>query len=167
MFSACVYSMVQVVPGRTVRSLVGDLERLFCVLYFCLLHGADGTWAECALPDGGPGEAVLCSLLVFTPWYRWYLGGVYAPWWGTRRGCAVFSACVYSMVQVVSGRSVRSLVGDLERLFCALYLCLLHGAGGTWADCALPGWGPGEAVLCPLLLFTPWCRWYLGGVCSP
>ena len=29
MLSPYVYSMVQVVPGRSVRSLVGDLERLF------------------------------------------------------------------------------------------------------------------------------------------
>ncbi len=92
--------MVQVVPGRSVRSLMGDLERLFCAL----------------------------------------------------------SPYVYSMVQVVPGRSVCSLVGDLERLFCGLSLCLLHGAGGTWAECMLPGGGPGEVILCSLLMFTPWCR---------
>jgi hypothetical protein len=32
-------------------------------------------------------------------------------------------------------------------LLCVLFLCLLHDAGGTWAECALSGGGPGAAVL--------------------
>jgi hypothetical protein len=103
-----------------------------------MLYGAGGTWTECVLP-----------------------GGV------TQRGGCLPSPYVCSLVQVVPGRTVRSLVGDLERLFCTLSLCMLNCAGGTWAECELPGGGSGEAVLYSLLMYALLCRWYLGGVCAP
>jgi hypothetical protein len=187
-FSAYVYYMVQVVPGRSVRSLVGDLERLFYVISLCLLHGVGGSWVENPLPGGGPGEAVLCSLLMFTPWCRWYLDGVCAPWWGTWRCCSVFSpnvtpyaggtwaecalpgggpgeAVLWSPLMLLHGAGGTWAEctlpggGPGEAVLFALSLCLLHGAGGTWAECVLPGGGLGEAVLWSLLMFTPWCRW--------